>query len=77
MQSKKIVKRPGYLQSIVSHMTEERLLTMHEDALFSIKRIPSTNVASKSLSRFFAAKLPESNQAALSQNDRGLIKSVN
>ena len=45
--------------------------------MFSIKRIASKNIASKQLGRFFAAKVPDSQQEQLSQDDRGQIKGCN
>ena len=45
---------------MVSQVKEERLLTLKNGVLYSIKRIPTKNIASKSIGRFFAAKIPDS-----------------
>ena len=74
LQARKEVKNPSALRSMVSQVREERLLTICNGVLFSFKRVPSKNIAAKSLSRFFAQKLPESQQEMLAQEDRGLIK---
>lgn len=68
------MKHPSAIRSIVSQVCEERLLTILNGVLYSFKRIPVKNIAAKSISRFFAAKLPESHQEIIAQEDRGLIK---
>lgn len=71
VQTRKEIKNPSALRSMVSQVKEERLLTLKNGVLYSIKRIPSKNIASKSIGRFFAAKIPDSEQDQISQEDRG------
>ena len=74
LQTKKEVKNPGALRSIVSQVREERLLTIRDGILYSLKRVSAKNIAAKSISRFFAQKIPESQQEILAAEDRGIIK---
>ena len=60
---------------MVSVVREERLLNVKDGVLYSIKRIPTKNIATKSLGRFFASSIPQNQQDQLAQEDRGLIKS--
>ena len=59
---------------MVSQVREERLLTIRDGCLYSLKRVSAKNIAAKSLSRFFAQKIPESQQEILAAEDRGIIK---
>ena len=54
LQTRKEIKNPGALRSMMSQVREERLLTIHQGVLYSLKRVSAQNVAAKSLSRFFA-----------------------
>ena len=77
VQARKEVKNPNALRSMVSMVKEERLLILKDGVLYSVKRIPSQNVATKSFGRFFAAKVPDTEQEQLSSDDRGEIKGCN
>ena len=56
-------------------MTEERLLSVNDDFLYVLKRIPAQNIATKSIGRFFAARIPETQAEQVAQKDKGLVKS--
>lgn len=52
-------------------------MTLKDGVLYSIKRVPSKNIATKSLGRFFSASITTDPQAQLAQEDRGIIKGKN
>ena len=51
------------------------MLSIRDGALFSLKRINSTNI--NSIGSFFVKKAAKSQQDLLAQEDRGLIKGKN